>query len=109
MSRAGEAEALIANLRAQIDEVDGTLLALLRRRLALVHAVNFVKRAAGREVFDADRESSLLSRAAHAGAEVGRVYSRIIATCRDIAAEAAVSDSEHGGDSSAPVERPDGS
>lgn len=102
-----EAEALIGHLRAQIDEVDATLLALLRRRVSLVLAVNFAKRFAGREVHDPDRERSMLERAAYAGDDVVRVYREVIRVCRELAAEAAVQDPEHGGDPGDSVERPD--
>ncbi len=100
-----ETTAIIANLRAEINEVDASLLALLRKRVNLVLAVNFVKRAGGLPVHDPEREASLLAKASYADPEVQGVYQKVIHECRQIA----VSHSNDGGDPSAPAERADGS
>jgi chorismate mutase len=102
-----EVDSLISNLRAQIDEVDQVLVPLLRRRLALVFATNFIKRAAGRAVHDAEREKQLIDRAAFAGREVITVYTGIVHACRKLAEETALSNPVDGGSPPNSVERPD--
>ncbi len=47
---------LLTSLRAQIDDVDGALASLLRRRVVLVEAVAFVKAVGGIEAHDPKRE-----------------------------------------------------
>ncbi len=45
-------------LRAGIDDIDGELLGLLAKRAALARDIGLAKRAAGRPVFDANRENA---------------------------------------------------
>ena len=51
-------------LRAQIDEIDSELVALFEKRMEVCKDVALYKQACGKEVFDAQREKSKLSRIA---------------------------------------------
>ena len=60
----------LAELRREIDEIDGELVGLLKRRLAVVDEIAAAKRASGTPVGDSGREDAILARvAAQAGAE----------------------------------------
>jgi chorismate mutase/prephenate dehydratase len=51
----------LAELRIQIDAVDGELLALLNRRAALANEVGEIKRAEGSPVFRPEREAQVIN------------------------------------------------
>ncbi len=83
------ADAEIERLRAQIDQVDDALVALLARRLELALRAGVVKRAAGRSVVDPPREQQVVdrwlsagSRQSMDGADLQAVARAVIDLCR---------------------------
>lgn len=79
-----EAPPLLHSLRSQIDEVDGALAALLRRRMVLVEAVAFVKRVAGIEAHDPKRETDLIARFCPTAGPAQDAYREVIRVGRQL-------------------------
>lgn len=52
----------LADLRAEIDDLDGKMALILKRRLAVVDEIGEAKKAAGVQVDDLNREEAILSR-----------------------------------------------
>jgi chorismate mutase len=77
-------------LRRAIDDVDGRILELLTERVRLVLAVGDYKRKNGMQVYDPERERSLLERLSRAaiapldGDTVRRVFERLVDESRRI-------------------------
>ena len=75
----------LAELRGEIDEIDGRLARLLRRRLEVVDEIGEVKRETGAPVSDPSREMVILERVA---SEAGEGYAddakRLFASILDI-------------------------
>ncbi len=88
-----EPDSLLAQLRAQIDDVDRRILALLADRVRLVVQVGDRKRALGIPVHDPQREQCVLERLVQlAGGPLDadmtkRVFERIIGESRRIEQE----------------------
>jgi len=82
----------LAELRIQIDAVDGELLALLNRRAALANEVGEIKRAEGSPVFRPEREAQVINglQAANQGPlkaeNVATVWREIMSACRALEA-----------------------
>lgn len=81
----------LEQLRRDIAAVDGQLVALLARRLALVEEVGQIKRRLGRPTLDPPREAQVVRRAAELAREHGvdpelarDVLWRIMAYSRDV-------------------------
>jgi len=99
---------IVHELRAEIDAVDGELVNLLRRRVALVGAANLAKRVSGLPVHDPGREASILGRHAPQEGPVRSAYAAIIQACRRHAiglfeGEAPVPAGDAGGDAKPPA------
>jgi chorismate mutase len=111
-ARAGEVPPILHGLRAQIDEVDSALAALLRRRVALVEAATFVKGVAGIPGHDPNREEDLLKRFSPAEGPERDAHREVIRVCREHAqkrlGEAPVPGAVDDGDRPADAERPGG-
>ena len=82
----------LAELRIQIDAVDGELLALLNRRAALANEVGEIKRGEGSPVFRPEREAQVINglQAANGGPlkpeNVATVWREIMSACRALEA-----------------------
>lgn len=80
----------IDNLRNEIDRLDGQILELVVRRIALVREIGEYKHARGLPVYDAERERAVIQRltqAAPTGFDpqvVRRVFERIIDESRGV-------------------------
>ncbi|MBX3588198.1 MAG: prephenate dehydratase [Ramlibacter sp.] len=82
----------LADLRTQIDAVDGELLTLLNRRAALANEVGEIKRAEGSAVFRPEREAQVINglQAANPGplkaANVATIWREVMSACRALEA-----------------------
>ena len=82
----------LAELRIQIDAVDGELLALLNRRAALANEVGEIKRAEGSPVFRPEREAQVINglQTANGGPlkpeNVATIWREIMSACRALEA-----------------------
>ncbi len=82
----------LAELRIQIDAVDGELLALLNRRAALANEVGEIKRTEGSPVFRPEREAQVINglQAANQGPlkaeNIATVWREIMSACRALEA-----------------------
>mgnify|MGYP001383655561 FL=1 len=82
----------LAELRIQIDAVDGELLALLNRRAALANEVGEIKRAEGSPVFRPEREAQVINglQTANGGplkaGNVATIWREIMSACRALEA-----------------------
>lgn len=74
---------VLANLRAEIERVDATLIDLLRRRVALSSAAGIIKASIGIPVHDPEREQTLLVRFAPLPGAVRAAYIEVIRVCRE--------------------------
>jgi chorismate mutase len=52
----------LADLRAEIDDLDGQMALILKRRLAVVDEIGAMKKVSGAPVVDPNREKEILSR-----------------------------------------------
>lgn len=83
----------IGTLRDQIDAIDRQLLALLKKRLTVVHQVGDEKREKGLAVFDPKREELLLQKLIGLAPEgfdeasIRNIFSAIVAECRRLETE----------------------
>lgn len=82
----------LAELRTQIDAVDGELLALLNRRAALANEVGELKRGEGSPVFRPEREAQVINslQAANPGplkaGNVATIWREVMSACRALEA-----------------------
>jgi chorismate mutase len=81
---------LIEDCRAEIDNVDETLLRLLNRRARLAVEVGMLKRSAGLPLCDPERERTVLARVCEANAgplddeAITKLFRRIIRESRRV-------------------------
>lgn len=99
-----EGPPLLHALRAEVDEVDALLTTLLRRRMVLVEAIGFVKRAAGIEGYDPVREANLVSRFCPTPSPAQDAYREVIRVGRKLVQRQTgeLQSPDDGGDSSDP-------
>src|SRR5574337_356750 len=82
----------LAQLRSEIDAIDGKLLALLNERAALAHEVGAFKRAEGSPVFRPEREAEVIHGLQQnnpgplPGAAVAAVWREVMSACRALEA-----------------------
>jgi len=80
----------LASLRAEIDEIDQDVVALLNRRANVVLKIGLVKRRIGKAVLDQGREDQVVKNLAEANhgplsdAALAAIYSSIMAAMRDL-------------------------
>ena len=83
----------ISDLRGQINQIDEQLVGLLNQRAGLAKRIGNTKKATGDEVYDPDRERSVLERvdALNEGpldkGALEEVFACIITACREIQME----------------------
>ena len=80
----------IRTVRQQIDDLDDEILRLLNQRMLLVQEIAALKRQAGKDPLDLDREQSIFRRLARenrgplAWGAVKKIFGEILAASRDI-------------------------
>jgi chorismate mutase len=90
MSNTREDRSGIRTLRQQIDDLDDEILRLLNQRMLLVQDIAALKRQAGKDPLDLDREQSIFRRLARenqgplAWGAVKKIFGEILAASRDI-------------------------
>ena len=90
MSNIREDSSDIRELRQQIDDLDDEILRLLNQRMLLVQDIAALKRQAGKDPLDLDREQSIFRRLARenqgplAWGAVKKIFGEILAASRDI-------------------------
>ena len=76
--------ARLAELRAEIDSLDGQILELVAKRVRAALAIGEIKRRLGRPIYDPEREREILQRLAARAPEplspetVKRIFERLI-------------------------------
>ncbi len=90
MSDTRENRADIGTVRQQIDDLDDEILRLLNQRMLLVQEIAALKRQAGKDPLDLDREQSIFRRLARenrgplAWGSVKKIFGEILAASRDM-------------------------
>ena len=85
-----ENRADIRTVRQQIDDLDDEILRLLNQRMLLVQEIAALKRQAGKDPLDLDREQSIFRRLARenrgplAWGAVKKIFGEILAASRDM-------------------------
>jgi len=80
----------IRTVRQQIDDLDDEILLLLNQRMLLVQKIAALKRQAGKDPLDLDREQSIFRRLARenrgplAWGAVKKIFGEILAASRDM-------------------------
>ena len=90
MSDTKENRVDIRTVRQQIDDLDDEILRLLNQRMLLVQEIAGLKRQAGKDPLDLDREQSIFRRLARqnrgplAWGAVKKIFGEILAASRDM-------------------------
>ncbi len=90
MSDSRENSPDIRTVRQQIDDLDDEILRLLNQRMLLVQEIAALKRQAGKDPLDLDREQSIFRRLARenrgplAWGAVKKIFGEILAASRDM-------------------------
>jgi len=90
MSDSREDSPDIRTVRQQIDDLDDEILRLLNQRMLLVQEIAALKRQAGKDPLDLDREQSIFRRLARenrgplAWGAVKKIFGEILAASRDM-------------------------
>lgn len=87
------AELSVEALRAEIDQIDEVLVRLLDRRARCAYAIGRAKQAAGRAIYEPNRETAVLAHVRQVnealggpldGDAIGRLFERVIDEARRI-------------------------
>lgn len=103
---------LLGRVRAEIQDLDVQLVAMLRRRTMLAELAELVKRSAGLDVHDPARERKLLDLYTPQEGPEREAYAKVINVCREharrVREQASLPGPQPGGDQEAPETRPEG-